>query len=206
MRCDFSWTDCMRPVGPDMAHGALTEQGAPSGVPRGFLANRCAVVTAAPSRTRSAAGSARREIGLRSDSSLPPRVVRHSTACHRGMHRRRWFARHGSRSTNSRRGIATPDFLARRGLRPPSSRCVAALRTATNRVQDGAWTLATQRLFNVGHPLSVPTGIRSTNPERNGKAAGHRGAAAPGRMTRDRQCDRAALLHRADRVKNPFIA
>jgi acyl-CoA synthetase (AMP-forming)/AMP-acid ligase II len=41
---------------------------------------------------------------------LPPRVGNGSNSCHRGMHRRACFLRHGSRGTNSRRGIAAIDF------------------------------------------------------------------------------------------------
>jgi len=74
-----------------------------------------------PSRLRYGAQAARRESSLRSCPSAAAASSADSIACNRGIHRHCWFERHGSRGTNSRRGIAALPFRLR-GAAPCSER------------------------------------------------------------------------------------
>ena len=69
------------------------------------------------------ADSSRREIGLRLSPVASAASSAYKIDNHRGMHRHHRFDRHGSRVTNSRLGIAAPDFRLRLAVavlrRPP---------------------------------------------------------------------------------------
>jgi len=99
-----------------------------------FCSRTCTRDRTCTSRGRAslgASGSARRESSLRSCPSAAAASSAGSIACYRGMHRHCWFVRHGSRGTNSRRGIAALPFRLRRAAacseRPPPGRHARAM-------------------------------------------------------------------------------
>src|SRR5262245_3759427 len=78
---------------------------------RSAQASACAGAMSVPDVfDRAPPGAVRRKSHCALALSHPPRVVPGSNVCQRGKHHQLLFVRHGSRGTNSRRGIASFDF------------------------------------------------------------------------------------------------